>query len=99
MSIVKSLNGSDIWARRRLEILRATERMGDRAETKEVMHEVSTREVFTTKGPQESGLKSPEHYFRHAVRKAMDLGFLDSTEGDLTITDVGQEVLIDGRDK
>ena len=94
MSTFKSLNGNGLWAQRRLEILRTIERLGGRAETKTVFNGVSALDEFAMKGPQESEQKSPEDYFKNALRKALDLRFVETADGLLILTELGREEVI-----
>jgi hypothetical protein len=96
MTAYKSRNGSGLWARRRLEILQAVERLGDRAERQAVLDAVSGLDVFTAKGPQESDLKPPEYYFDQALRKckAKDWEFVATVGEVLTLTEIGREEVI-----
>ena len=88
------LNGSGLWADRRMQILHVLNERGIDSETESIFQAVTESKKFATQGPRERQQKNPRYYFNQALRKAIDLKFVTRTdEGRLALTDEGKKVL------
>lgn len=93
MDTVKSRRTSDTWERRKVKLLSVLAELGGEAPKDNVLQQLSTTSEYTTKGPQEPKLKSPEHYFKFVVTDLTSGAkkFVQLRDGILRLTDKGRE--------
>ena len=93
MPVQESLNGSGLWADRRLRILEALAKLQGQADRRTVYRSVADAPEFNTQGPREPEQKAPEYYFDKALLKLLDWKLVETTPDRVRLTERGRKVL------